>query len=218
MCSQWESFNGTVISTQESGSPWNSSEVRAMVSKKWQKSKGEIKVLLYSSVHPSWVGLEDLPHPTKDLKRRCWCLGATPLLHSSLHTQIPTRSQPWLNLPYSPALSMCGQPGYVWPNRVYNAYRNNGISSPFLSLPRTPWILIGQLSRELCSLLSRFLITPFRLYSVAKIWGLELKHQRTGQGWPWVGRGSHTWLHLRVTDSALCQNPSPVYIMGGIHT
>lgn len=185
-----------------------------MVSKKWQKSKGEIKVLFYSSVHPSWVGLEDLPHPTKDLERRCWCLGATPLPHSLLHIQILTRSQPWLSLPYSPALSC--QPGYVWPNRVHYAYKNNGISSLSFSLPRVPWILIGHLSREL---LSRFLIAPFGLYSVAKIWGLELKHQCTGQGWPWVGRGSHTWLHLRVTwDSTLCQNPSPVYIVGGIHT
>lgn len=50
--------------------------------------------------------------------------------------------------------------------------------------PRAPWVEIGQLSREVCSLLSRFLILLFGLHAVAKMSGLELKHQCTGQDGP----------------------------------
>lgn len=46
------------------------------------------------------------------------------------------------------------------------------MSSPSLPIPRTPWISTGQLSRELRSLLNRFLIAPFGFYSVAKMLGL----------------------------------------------
>lgn len=70
-------FNGILFSIQEFGTFWNSSEAHAiMVSGKGQKTKGKIK-LSYSSVHPCWLDFEDLPHPTKGLQRRCWCLRAT---------------------------------------------------------------------------------------------------------------------------------------------
>lgn len=100
-----------------------------------------------------------------------------PLPYSSLHTRFQTKSQPWLSLQDSPARSC--QIGFTV---LYKSYE---VSSPSFSPPlRHPGIEIGQLSRELCSLLSRFLIVPFGLHSVAKMSGLDLKHQCTGQGGP----------------------------------
>lgn len=79
-----------------------------MVSGKGQKIKGKIKFLSYSSVHPFWPGLEDLPHPTLREDADIW--EPQPLPHSSLHTQIPDRIPA---LARSPVFSYTELPAWV---------------------------------------------------------------------------------------------------------
>lgn len=149
-------------------------------------------------------------HPIRGLERRCWCLGAIAsalfIITYQIPDQIPTLAQ-------SPGFS-CTE----LPDRVYCAYKSYEVSPPSFSPPlRHPGIEIGQLSRELCSLLSRFLIVPFGLHLVAKMSGLNLKHQCTGQGGPWVGRGcTRGYISEWPGTAAVCQNLSVVYSVGGV--
>lgn len=89
--------------------------------------KGEIKCLFSSSVHPSWLGLEALPYPSRALREDADVWEPQPLTHSSLHTRIQTKPQA---LAQSPGFS-CTE----LPDRVYCAYKSYEVSFPAFSPP-----------------------------------------------------------------------------------
>lgn len=72
LTSAWILSDGALMALCSLSKSLEASEIfqRHMDVKGWNV-KGQIKCLFSSSAHPSWLGLEDLPYPTKDFERRC---------------------------------------------------------------------------------------------------------------------------------------------------